>query len=137
MIERIQGSWEFDKGKMKKVKVRNSSPPFTVVNVKYCDTFLSRFLGLMFSRKLEHNSGVILVDKKETKKNASIHMMFMNFDITVLWLDNEKVIVDKVLARKWAPIYVPKKPSKYVIELHHSMFSVYSIGDKLVFENKD
>ena len=137
MIDQIQESREFDKENMKIVKVRNSSPPFNVVKVKYCDTFLSRFIGLMFSRKLEHDSGVILVDSKKTKKNASIHMMFMHSDITVLWLDNDKVIVDKVLARKWAPIYIPKQPARYVMELHQSKFSAYSIGDKLVFENKD
>jgi len=91
----------------------------------------------MFSRKLKLDHGVILVDKNETRINTSIHMMFMNYDITVLWLDKQMVIIDKVLARKWVPIYIPKKPAQYVIELHHSKFSEYSIGDKLILITGD
>ncbi|HUT63214.1 MAG TPA: DUF192 domain-containing protein, partial [Anaerolineae bacterium] len=71
---------------MKIVEIRNSSPPFTVINAKYCDTFLSRFLGLMFSRNLKHDFGLVFVENNETKIKTSIHMMFMNYDITVLWL---------------------------------------------------
>ena len=122
---------------MKIVKIRKSSPPFTVVNVKYCDTFLSKFIGLMFSRKLKLDHGVILVDNNETRMNTSIHMMFMNYDITFLWLDRQMVIVDKVLARKWFTIYIPKKPAQYIMELHHSKFSEYSIGDKLILIDGD
>ena len=91
----------------------------------------------MFSRKLKLDHGVILVDNVETKMNTSIHMMFMFYDITVLWLDKQMAVVDKVLARKWAPIYIPKKPAQYVMELHHSKFSEYSIGDKLILVNGD
>ena len=122
---------------MKIVKIRKSTSPFTVVNVKYCDTFLSKLIGLMFSRKLKHDYGLVLVENNETRINTSIHMMFMNYDLTVLWLDKQMVIIDKVLARKWVPIYIPKKPAQYVIELHHSKFSDYSIGDKLILINGD
>lgn len=122
---------------MKIVKIRKSSSPFTVVNVKYCDTFLSKLIGLMFSRKLKHDYGLILVENNETRVNTSIHMMFMNYDLTVLWLDKQMVIIDKVLAKKWVPIYIPKKPAQYVIELHRSKFPEYSIGDKLILINGD
>ena len=122
---------------MKIVKIRKSSSPFTVVNVKYCDTFFSKLIGLMFSRKLKHDYGLVLVENTETRINTSIHMMFMNYDLTVLWLDKQMAIIDKVLARKWVPIYIPKKPAQYVIELHRSKFSEYSIGDKLIFINGD
>jgi len=85
----------------------------------------------MFSKNLKHDSGVILVEKKESRVNTSIHMMFMNYDITVLWLDKHMVIVDKILAKKWAPIYISKKPAQYIIELHHSKLTEYMIGEKL------
>ena len=122
---------------MKIVEIKKELSPYTAVTVKYCDTFWSRFLGLMFSRNLKHDCGVILVENKESRINTSIHMMFMNYDITALWLDKQMVIVDKVLAKKWAPFYIPKKPAQYIIELHHSKFSAYSIGDKLVMTNGD
>ena len=120
---------------MKIAKIKKLSTPFTVVNVKYCDTFLSRLIGLMLSRKLKNDCGIILVEKNETRINTTIHMMFMNYDITVLWLDKQMVVIDKVLAKKWVPIYIPKKPAQYIIELHHSKFSEYSIGDRLVLIN--
>ena len=119
------------------VKISNISLPFTVVNVKYCDTFWSKFIGLMFSRELKPDHGIILVMEKESRINTSIHMMFMNYDLTVLWLDKELVIVDKVLARKWIPFYFPKNPAQYVVELHPSKFSEYSIGDKISVLNED
>jgi len=122
---------------MKIIKIRNSSSPFSVVNVKYCDTFLSKLIGFMFSPEREHDYGLLLVEKNENRINSSIHMLFMNFDLTVLWLDKQMVVVDKVLARKWVPVYSPKIPAQYVLELHHSKFSDYSIGDKLIMLNED
>lgn len=117
---------------MKTVKLENTSSPDTVVNVKYCDFFWSKFIGLMFSKELKLDHGIILVEDSETRMNTSIHMMFMNYDLTILWLDKELVIVDKVLARKWVPFYFPKKPAQFVVELHRSKFSEFSLGDKLI-----
>jgi len=89
----------------------------------------------MLKKELKQDEGIILVEKSETKLNTSIHMFFMKFDITVIWLDKQMVIVDKVLARKWAPMYKPKLPAQYVLELHHAKFSDYVIGDKLVLDS--
>ena len=85
----------------------------------------------MFTKKIEMDDGIIIAEKKESIALTSIHMMFMNYDITVLWLDKAMVIVDMVLAKKWKLIYVPKKPAQYVVELHPSKLSEYSIGDRL------
>ena len=122
---------------LKIVKICKSSPPFAVVNVKYCDTFLSKFIGLMFSKELKPDYGLIIVENNETRINTAIHMMFMNYDITVLWLDKQMVIIDKVLAKRWLPIYYPKKPAQYIVELHQSKFSEFSIGDQLIFFNEN
>jgi len=122
---------------MKKVTVSKSHSSSSTVIVKYCDTFFDKFIGLMFSKGLRQDNGVLLVNSGESTINASIHMFFMNFDITALWLDKNMVVVDKVVAKKWHPFYYPKKPAKYILELHHSQFPEYSIGDKLVFLNAD
>ena len=119
--------------KLKIVKLRKSTSPFLIVNVKYCDTFFSKFKGLTFSKELKPDHGIIIVEKNESSLTTAIHMMFMNFDITVLWLDKDMVVIDKVLAKRWVPYYASAKPAQYVVELHHSRFSDYSIGDKLVF----
>ncbi len=124
---------------MKIVRISKTLSPITTVNVKVCDTFLSKFLGLMFSRELQPENGILIEEKNESRINTAIHMMFMNYDISALWLDKNMVVVDKVLAKKWMPMYCPKKPAQYVVELHSSKFSEYSIGDKLIVfpENKD
>jgi len=120
---------------LKTVRISKNTEPFENVDVKYCDTFLSKFLGLMFAKELDRNGGIILVDHEESRINTSIHMLFMNFDITVLWLDKNLVVVDKVLAKKWKPAYLPKLPAQYVLELHQSKFSEFSIGDQLFFRS--
>jgi len=117
---------------LKVVKLNTLTLPESILEVKYCDTFASKLIGLMFSRKLGVNNGIILVENNETRINTSIHMMFMNFDLTILWLDDNMVIVDKVLAKRWIPIYFPKKPAQYVVELHPSKFTEYKIGDQFV-----
>ena len=86
----------------------------------------------MFSRELKPDQGIIIAENNESRVNTAIHMMFMNFDITVLWLDKKMIVIDKVLAKKWAPYYASNKPAQYVVELHQSKFSEYSIGDELV-----
>ena len=117
---------------MKNIKLSKSTPPYSVVNLKYCDTFFSKFKGLMFARELEPDQGIIIAEKNESRVNTAIHMMFMNYDITVLWLDQNMAVIDKVLAKRWAPYYASKEPAQYVVELHRSKFTEYSIGDKLL-----
>ncbi len=86
----------------------------------------------MFSRQIPVDEGIILVENRESKINTSIHMMFMNFDLTVLWLDRDLVVVDKVLAKRWVPIYFPKTRAQYVVELHSNQIANFSIGDQLL-----
>jgi len=124
-----------DRCPLKIIKISKVLDPSTIVKVKLCETFWSKFIGLMFLKDLKPSEGIVLVENSESKLNTSIHMLFMNFDISVLWLDHQLVIVDKVLAKKWTPFYFPKKPAQYVVELHQSKFSEYSIGDKLSIES--
>jgi uncharacterized membrane protein (UPF0127 family) len=118
---------------MKTVQITKSQSPSSEVNVKLCNTFFSKLKGLMFAKNLPDDSGALLVEESESKINSSIHMLFVYDDLTVLWLDKNKVVVDKVLAKKWFPYYFPKKPAQYVLELHASKFSEYQIGDVLNF----
>ena len=113
----------------------NQTLPSVKIQIKFCESFISRLKGLMFSKQIPLDQGIILVENKESKINTSIHMMFMNFDLTVLWLDKELVVVDKVLAKRWVPIYLPKFRAKYVVELHSNQFSNFSIGDQLVLSD--
>ena len=116
---------------MKIVKIRNQSNPETTLQVKYCDSFLCKFLGLMFRKAIGRNEGIVLVEKSESRFSTSIHMLFMAFDIAVFWLDKDCIVVDKVLAKMWRPFYMSKYPAKFVLELHHSKISKISVGDQL------
>ena len=108
--------------------------PGAGIRVKYCDTFFSKGLGAMFKKYLQPDEGLILVDSQESRMNAGIHMLFMNFDLAVLWLDQNWVVVDKVLARKWRPMYLPQAPAQYVAELHTDQFDNFQIGDQLALK---
>ena len=116
---------------MKPIKVQRSASPNTTLELKVCDTFFSRFRGLMFTREIAQDGGIMIVESSESKVNTSIHMMFMRYDITVLWLDKNMVVVDKALAKKWAPFYGPKEPAQYILEIHPSRFDDFEIGDQL------
>ncbi len=117
---------------MKTIELKNPENSSSVVTLKYCDTFGSKLRGLMFTKGLDPDRGIIIVEDRESRLNTAIHMFFMNFDITVLWLNENLFIVDKVLAKKWMPMYLPKQRAKYVVELHSSKFGDYAVGQQLL-----
>ena len=88
----------------------------------------------MFAKNLGKEEGIILAEKQESRINTAIHMLFMNFDITVLWLNKKLEVVDKELAKKWKPFYMSEKPAQFVVELHQSQYDNYAVGDKLFLE---
>ena len=104
----------------------------TTLRIELANSFFSRFRGLMFRKILEPNTGIILSESTESIINSSIHMFFMRFDIGVLWLDRNYVVVDKCLAKKWRPAYFSRKPAQHVIEIPTSSMDNFLIGDKLL-----
>ena len=119
---------------MKLVRIERASSPNSGLDLKYCDTFFSKLMGLMFRKEIQPGEGIILAERDESRLNTSIHMLFMRFDITVLWLDKQLVIVDKILAKKWRPFYFSKEPAQYVIEIHQSKFEEFNVGERLIFK---
>ncbi len=116
---------------MKTVKIIKSGSPQVILTAGVCDTFLTKLSGLMFRKKIDPYYGLLFSETSESRLNTSIHMFFMNFDITVLWMDKNCSIVDIALAKKWHPIYLSKAPAQYTLELHPDRFSDFSIGDQL------
>ena len=103
--------------------------------LKYCDTFLTQLRGLMFRSRLSRDEGLVLVGTRDSRLESSIHMFFVSFDLTVLWINSDMKIVDKVLAKSWRPMYFSKQPAKYVIEIHPERWGEFEIGDEVVFKN--
>jgi len=103
--------------------------------VGYCDSFLCRLRGLMFRSSLAHDDGLLLVEKRDSRLDTSIHMFFVPFDLAVFWINADMTIVDKVIAKSWRPVYFPKADAKYTLEIHPDRFGDYEIGDKVEFKN--
>jgi len=96
---------------------------------------MCRFCGLMLQNSISPDKGVLLVESGESKVNASIHMLFMNFDIAAIWLNDDLQVVDAVLAKRWKLLYLPKAPASYILETHPSRLSSFQVGDQLRFND--
>ena len=88
----------------------------------------------MFTSDLPEHSGLVLVQRNDSRVNASIHMMFMRMDLAVVWINSEFRVVERVLARRWKLGYIPKSPAKYVLETSAANLNDFNIGDKVRFE---
>jgi len=101
--------------------------------IEVADSFMSRFLGLMFRANV--NNGLILkLPSSRSRHGSAIHMFFMRFPLDIVFADPEKKIVDMVSIDPWKT-YTPKAPAKYVIELKKGSIEKFSleINDELDF----
>ncbi|NJC96209.1 MAG: hypothetical protein C3F07_05285 [Anaerolineales bacterium] len=113
-------------------KNRNiSNPP----RIQYCDTFLTQLRGFTFRSRLARDEGLVLVGRRDSRLDSSIHMLFVSFDLAVFWINSEMKVVDKTLARSWRPAYFSKHPAKYVLEIHPDRWDDFEIGDRVQFTN--
>jgi hypothetical protein len=103
--------------------------------VGFCDSFFCRLRGLMFRPRLDHNDGLLLVERRDSRLDTSIHMFFVPFDLAVFWINSEMTVVDKVIARSWRPAYMSKADARYTLEIHPDRFGDYEVGDKVEFKN--
>lgn len=107
----------------------------TLPVIKYCDTFLTQLRGFTLRARLSPDEGLVLVGKRDSRLDSSIHMLFVSFDLTVIWINSTMQVVDKVLAKSWRPAYVSKQPAKYVLEIHPKRWGDYEIGDTVQFKD--
>jgi len=100
-----------------------------------CDTFLKRGRGLMFRgpQALAGERVFLFVEGRESVAQTAIHMFFVFFPIAVVWLDSQKRVVDKVLARPFRPYYAPRRPARYYVEGSPLLLDRVSVGDQLAF----
>ena len=105
------------------------------LRIKFCDTFLTQLRGLTFRARLGRDEGLILVGKRDSRLDSSIHMVFVSFDLTVVWINSEMRVVDKILAKSGRPAYFSKVPAKYVLEIHPDLWENFVIGDVVEFKD--
>ena len=80
------------------------------INAIKCSSFFSKFFGLMFSPKKN-----LLFEFNKPNKPI-IHMFFVFYPIKIYYLDENKKILDKIVAYPFH-IYKTKYPSKYILEI--------------------
>ena len=121
---------------MQRIRIINkSNNDVSPLLSNYCDSFFCKLIGLMGKKCIAQNESITFSNSKESILESSIHMLFMRFDITVLWIDSEFKIVDKTRAKKWGLLYTPKVKAKYTVETHIDRYLDFSSGDQLVFES--
>ena len=106
-----------------------------VLRIKYCDSFFTQLRGLTFRSRLPRDEGLLLVGKRDSRLDSSIHMFFVSFDLSVIWINSRLQVVDKVLARSWRPAYFSKQPARYVLEIHPDRWGDFEIGDGVEFKD--
>lgn len=114
--------------------IKNKSKNKILVNEsKICKNIFLKAKGLMFSRKITDKAIIFPFNKEE---KWSLHMLFVFFPIDVLWLNEEKEIVDiKENFKPFSIIAKPKEKASYVIELPYNTIKNTNteIGDKISF----
>jgi uncharacterized membrane protein (UPF0127 family) len=123
---------------MKFVQISNQShPEVTPILAKYCQSFFCQLRGLMFTKSLPEHQGLLLVQRSDSRIEASIHMMFMWMDLAVIWINSKHNVVDVILAKRWKLAYLPKQPAKYVLETDVSNLGSFNIGDLVRIDEID
>ena len=105
------------------------------LRIKYCDTFLTQLRGLTLRSRLAQDEGLLLVERRDSRLDSSIHMLFVLFDLSVIWINSNMQVVDKILAKSWRPAYFSKQPAKYVLEIHPERWGDFEIGDRVEFKD--
>ncbi|MEP7356705.1 MAG: DUF192 domain-containing protein [Anaerolineales bacterium] len=101
---------------------------------RWCASFSTRLRGLMFRGPLAAGEALILVEARDSRASAAIHMFGVAFPIAAVWIDDGGRIVDKVLALPWRPYYAPRAPARYILETRPDFLERVSIGDEVDFE---
>jgi uncharacterized membrane protein (UPF0127 family) len=120
----------------------NKKGPMLIVNktkgtnldvAEMADSFFSRFRGLMLKKNIKR--GLILkIPAGRGRRGSAIHMFFMRIPLDLIFLDEEKIVVDTVTLKPWQT-YTPKSPARYVIEFKKDVLNNSSteIGDEMDF----
>ena len=112
-----------------------SNPAIRPVQAKWCESFLSKLRGYTFRRSLSPDEGLLLVERRDSRLDTSIHMMFVWTDLAVVWIDSYNMVVDTVLAKAWRPFYASSEPARFILEIHPDRFGEFKAGDVVEFDH--
>ncbi|NIV10494.1 MAG: hypothetical protein GWN62_04105 [Aliifodinibius sp.] len=119
---------------MKTVIIENQSISLrSALSAGYCDSFLCRLKGLMFRKGIPEDWGLLLVQPTESVVNSAIHMFAVPFNLGVIWINQDGIVVDTAEVKKWVGIKSPKQPARYILEVTPSRLNEFNLGDKILF----
>ena len=113
--------------------VKSENGQVLVDRARWCDTFSSKLRGFTFRRRLAPGEGLVLVEQADSRVSTSIHMLFVFFDLGVIWANTSGMVVDTRVARSWRPAYVPKAAARYVIETNPEVVQYVQVGENINF----
>ncbi|MBI3026693.1 DUF192 domain-containing protein [Candidatus Woesearchaeota archaeon] len=95
------------------------------------EDIIPKFIGLMLSKKQKS----ALVFRFDDERVISLHMLFVFYPIDVLFLDKNKIVVDKKENFKPFTFCKSKKKAMYAIEMPSGAIqkAKTGIGDKIRF----
>lgn len=99
-------------------------------NPIYCKNLFSKAIGQMFRFK-----PATMIFWFDEEQYVPLHMMFVFFSIDVIYLNNNKEIIELVKGLKPFGYYNPKSKAYYVIELAKGTIekNKLKLGDKIIF----
>jgi uncharacterized membrane protein (UPF0127 family) len=109
-------------------------PESLPIRARYCDTFFCQLRGFTFRRSILPDEALLLVQARDNRLEAGIHMLGVWFDLSVFWIDSQGIVVDSVLARRWRPAYLPKRPARYILEMAPGRQHELHVGDLVSIE---
>ena len=120
---------------MKKIRIVNQSRSLDrQLRVGFAVTFFEKLRGLMFRKSIGAEEGMLLVQDRDSVLDSAIHMMFVPFDLAIIWINNRMQVVDVQLARSWRPAYWSRLPARYVLELHPERLDDFRVGEQVKFD---
>jgi len=125
--------------KKSSVKYINIKIGDTEIKAEVADNIIKRTKGLMFRKTLSEKEGMLFVFNEESYH--SFWMMNMSFPIDIIWINNEKKVVDIVENAQPCKLtcssYRPKETALYVLEVNANFTEKHGvkIGSSLEFES--
>ena len=120
---------------MRYVLIHNTNRPSNQpVLARYCTSFLCRLRGFTFRRELHPDEAILLVQSKDSRLDAAIHMLGVWIDLGVVWINNTGDVVDLCIAQAWHPFYIPIGPARYVLEMAPERLGAFQAGDTVKIE---
>ena len=114
--------------------INSSTNQKIIKKTKIANTSFLRFKGLMFEKNENFDYALIFELTRESKIGSSVHLMFVFFPIEIVFLNSQKIVVDKATLNPWKLNYTPKKPAKYFIELPVGNKKRISLNEKIEWD---